>query len=76
MSPAGEYTTKYDWDMSLLEDTNVTWQQMKDGYSMRIRSKAELRSWQTGETLEEAQKAVDEIAATDPSVRDLIDDAE
>ena len=76
LSPAGEYVAKYDWDMSLLEDTNVTWQQMKDGYSMRIRSKAELRSWQTGETLEEAQKAVDEIAATDPSVRDLIDDAE
>lgn len=76
ISPAGEYTTKYDWDMSMLEDTDATWQQMKDGYSMRIRSKAELRSWQTGETLEEAQKAVDEIAATDPGVQDLIGNAE
>lgn len=75
-SPAGEYTVKYDWDVSLLEDTAQTWQQMKDGYSMRIRSKAELRSWQTGETLEEAQKAVDEIAKTDPSMADLIGDAE
>ena len=75
-SPADEYTTKYDWDMSMLEDTNTTWQQLKDGYSMRIRSKAELRSWQTGETLEEAQKAVDEIAATDPGMQDLIGNAE
>ena len=72
LSPAGEYSVKCDWDMSLLEDTSTTWQQMKDGYSMRIRSKAELRSWQTGETLEEAQKVVDEIAATDPSIQDLL----
>ena len=76
ISPAGEYTTKYDWDMSMLEDTDATWRQMKDGYSMRIRSKAELRSWQTGETLEEAQKAVDEIAANDPGMQDLIGNAE
>ena len=72
----GDFTVTYDWDMSLLEDTTQTWQQMKDGYSMRIRSKAELRSWQTGETLEDAQKAVDEIAKTDPSMADLIGNAE
>lgn len=72
ISPAGEYATKYDWDMSMLEDTAATWTQLKDGYSMRIRSRAELRSWQTGETLEEAQKAIDEIDATDPSISSLI----
>ena len=42
---------------------------------MRIRSKAELRSWQTGETIEEAQAAVDEIEATDPGISDLIGNA-
>ena len=43
---------------------------------MGARSKAELRAWQTGESLEDAQKAVDEIAAKEPSMATLIGNAE
>lgn len=76
ISPAGDYVVKYTWDLSLLEDTATTWQQMKDGYSMGLFGRAELRSWQTGETLEQAQKAVDEIAEKEPKLQDLIGNAE
>ncbi len=72
----GDFAVTFDWDMSLLESSTETWAQMKDGYSMRILSKAELRAWLTGETIEEAQKKVDEITETDPSVQDLIGNAE
>ena len=75
LTAQGDYAISFDWDMSMLEDTAETWQQLRDGYSMRIRSKAELRSWQTGETIEEAQAAVDEIEANDPGISDLIGNA-
>ena len=45
---------------------------MKDAQSMGIRSKAELRAWQTGETIEEAQAAVDDIAAREPNMQTLL----
>lgn len=72
----GDFTIAYDWDMSLLESTSETWAQMKDGYSMRVISKAELRAWLTGESLDDAQEKIDEIAKTDPSMQDLIGNAE
>ena len=62
--------------MSMLEDSGETWQQLKDGRSMGIRSKAELRAWQTGETLEEAQAVIDEIEESEPVIHDLIGHAQ
>lgn len=76
LTPQGDYTIQYDWDMSMLEDSGETWQQLKDGRSMGIRSKAELRAWQTGETLEEAQAMIDEIEASEPVMQDLIGHAQ
>ena len=76
LTPQGDYTVQYDWDMSMLEDSGETWQQLKDGRSMGIRSKAELRAWQTGETLEEAQAVIDEIEESEPVIHDLIGHAQ
>ena len=59
----------------MLEDTAVTWQQLKDARSMGIRSKAEVRAWLTGETIEEAQARIDEIEAAEPVISDLIGNA-
>lgn len=72
LTPAGEYVPSFDWDYSLIESSTETWQQLKDGQSIGIRSKAELRAWQTGESIEEAQKKIDEITQKEPPLQALI----
>ena len=72
LSPIGGYSPVYDWSYSMIESSAESWQQMKDAQAMGIRSKAELRAWQTGETIDEAQAAVDDIAAREPSMQTLL----
>ena len=72
LTPEGKYKITFDWSYSLVESTTETWQQMKDGQSIGIRKKAELRAWQTGESLEEAQKVIDEIAESEPNMQSLL----
>lgn len=72
LSPSGEYTLAFDWDTSMMESSAEVWQQMKDGQAIGIRSKAELRAWQTGESLEEAQAAIDDITAREPTAQILL----
>lgn len=72
LAPQGGWSLVPDWSYSLIESTEQTWQQLKEGQSIGIRSKAELRSWQTGESLEEAQEKIDEITASEPSLGSLI----
>lgn len=72
LSPSGKYEVKIDWDLSLLEDSAQTWQQMRDAQSIGAMSKAELRAFLTNENLEKAQSKIDEIRAKEPSMADLI----
>ena len=72
LSPSGEYSFKFDWDYSLIESSTNTWANLKDLQSMGAMSKAELRAWSTGETIEEAEKKVEEIKKKEPSLRDLV----
>ena len=72
LSPQGAYTLDFDWDYSMIESSTQTWQQLKDAQSIGIKSKAELRMWLTGESQENAQKAIDEIKKTEPTITDLI----
>lgn len=72
LSPQGDYEISYDWSYGMIESTTETWNQMKDLQSLGGMSKAELRSWHTGEDLEDAQKAVDEITAKEPNVKSLL----
>ena len=73
LSPMGEYTLDFDWSYSLLEDTQTEWSQMTWAESKGIMSKVELRQWlKPEETLEESQKAIDEIRESDPSVEELL----
>lgn len=72
LSPAGKYSYKFDWDQSLIESSVETWQQMKDLQSMGAMSRAELRAWHTGEKIEDAQKVIDEIKKTEPTMSDLM----
>lgn len=73
LSPQGEYELDFDWSYSLLEDTQTEWSQMTWAESKGIMSKVELRQWlKPDETLEESQKAIQEIAEQEPSVDDLL----
>lgn len=61
----GDYEIEYDWDMSMVESTAESFQQLSELQSRGMISKAELRQWVRGGTLEEAQEAIEEISASE-----------
>lgn len=73
LSPMGEYEVSYEWSYSLLEDTQTEWSQLTYAQNKGIISDVELRQWlKPDETLEESQKAIEEIRANEPKIEDLI----
>ena len=73
LSPQGDYEVSYEWSYSLLEDTQTEWSQLIYAQNKGIISDVELRQWlKPDETLEESQKAIDEIKASQPSVDELL----
>ena len=73
LSPMGDYELNFDWSYSLLEDTQTEWAQLSYAQNKGIISKVELRQWlYPDETLEQSQKAIEEIEKTQPSVDDLL----
>jgi len=73
LSPQGEYEVNFDWSYSLLEDTATEWSQLTYAQNKGIVSKVELRQWlKPDETLEESEKAIQEIEEQEPSYDDLM----
>ena len=73
ISPIGEYEVSFDWSYDLLEDSQETFGQLMSANSKGIISNAEVRQFlRPDETIEESQKAIDEIKASEPSVEDLV----
>ena len=73
LSPQGEYEVGFDWSYSLLEDTTEEFNQLVVAQSKGIISDVELRQWlKPDETLEESQKAINEIKMSEPSVEQII----
>lgn len=73
LSAQGEYQLSFDWSYSLLEDTATEWSQLTYGQSKGVVKDVELRQWLfPDETLEESQKAIDEIKESNPSIDDLL----
>ncbi len=75
LTPAGargQYEISFDWDMSSLESTSETFTQLSELESRGLIKGARLVSWVTGDSVEDAQKEIDEIKATAPKVKDLI----
>ena len=73
LSPQGEYELDFDWSYSLLEDTATEWSQLTYGQSKGVVKDVEVRQWLfPDETLEESQKAIDEIKESEPNVDDLL----
>lgn len=66
LTPAGargSFELQYDWDTSLIESTAEAFTQTMEGHAAGVISDAELRQWLRGGTLEEAEKALEEIRA-------------
>ncbi len=73
LSPIGEYEVNFDWSYTLIEDTATEWNQLTYAQNKGIVSKVEVRQWlNPDETLEESQKAIEEIEASEPTVDDLL----
>ena len=73
LTPQGEYEVSFDWDYSLLEDSQETFTQLITAQSKGIVSEVEVRQWlKPDETLEDSQKAIEEIKASEPTVEDLM----
>lgn len=75
LSPLGDYELAFNWDYSLLTDTQEEFNHYIQGVSQGVISKAELRNWIIpNETIEESKKAIEEIEEETPSVDDLLND--
>lgn len=73
LSPMGEYDLSFEWSYSLLEDTQTEWSQMIYALSQGIVSKVEVRQWlKPDETLEDSEKAIQEIQESEPNVDELL----
>lgn len=58
---AGDYKVTFDWDMSLVESSSETFNQLSELESRGLISGARLNSWVTGQTMEDAQAEIDSV---------------
>lgn len=73
LTPQGEYEVSFDWDYSLLEDSQEAFSQLITAQAKGIVSEVEVRQWlKPDETIEDSQKAIEEIKASEPTINDLI----
>ena len=73
LTPQGEYEVSFDWDYSLLEDSQETFSQLITAQSKGIISGVEVRQWlKPDETIEESQKAIEEIKTSEPTVEQIV----
>ena len=73
--PNGTYELSFDWDCSLFEDTQETFNQYIQGISQGVVSKAELRQFIfSNENIEDSEKAVEKIESETDSVDKLLSD--
>ena len=77
LTPQGDYEVSFDWDYSLLEDSQEAFSQLITALSKGIISEVEIRQWlKPDETLEDSQKAIDEIKASEPTVEQIVGNEE
>lgn len=73
LTPQGDYELNFNWSYSLLEDTETEWSQLTWAVNNGIEKKVEMRQWlHPDETLEESQKAIDEIKEEEPTAEDIL----
>ena len=72
LAPAGAYEIGFDWDYSLFESSSETWAQLRDAKASGAVSTVELRQYiKPEESIEQAEQAVDQIKANEPTLSQL-----
>ena len=61
LAPEGDYDTNIDWKDSILTDTDTELEQKLNLQNAGILSKAEVRAWYTGESIDAAQLEIDKM---------------
>lgn len=69
---AGDYKVTFDWDMSLVESSSETFNQLSELESRGLISGARLNSWVTGQSMEDAQAEIDAVAEQTKETKELI----
>lgn len=73
LSPMGKYNLVTDWSYSFIEDDATTFSQLIQGKNNGVIKDVELRQFlRPDETLEQAQKVIDEIKQENPTTKDLL----
>ena len=73
LSPMGEYDLNFDWDYSLLEDSQEAFSQLRIAHSDGIIRDEEYRQWlKPNETIEESQEAISEIKENTTRIKDIL----
>ena len=67
----GEYEVIYDWDLSFLESTTETFNQLQVGKSLGVISDERLNMYITGNNQEEAQEELNYIKENQPTLKQL-----
>ena len=63
LAPAGEYDVSFEWDDSIITDTEQQMNERLTLLNVGVVGKSEIRQWYFGETKEQAVAAVEAIAA-------------
>ena len=58
---SGDFKVMFDWDMSLVESSSETFDQLSELESRGLISGARLNSWVTGQSMEDAQAEIDAV---------------
>lgn len=61
LAPEGEYDVSFEWDDSIINDTSQQLQERLLLYNAGVYGKAEMRQWYFGETMAQAQVAIDAV---------------
>ena len=73
ITPMGDYEINFDWSYDLLESTEETFNQLMQGHSKGVVKDVELRQFlYPDETLDEAEKSIEEIKDAEPDVDQLL----
>lgn len=73
LTPQGKFDLNTDWSYSMIESTTEEFNQLASGVNHGVIKKSELRQYlKPNETLEEAEKAIQEIREQNPTIKDLL----
>lgn len=73
LSAIGDYEIKYDWDYSLIEDTESDFNHLITGLEKGVIKEEEVRNWlRPTESIEESERVVAEIKQNNPDLEELL----